>query len=82
MLDHVLSLKGEAKRKNNRIVEYILYLIAQNGSGFDSYVVLSNLPQWRSVVIFFKNGAGIVSLKMFNGYVDPVKEVPQYVLNR
>ena len=54
-------------------------MIAHNGSGFDSYVVLNNLPQWRSVVELIKNGAGIVSLKIFNGYVDPVKKIPQYV---
>ena len=48
-------------------------MIAHNGSGFDSYVVISNLPQWRNVVILIKNGAGIVSLKIFNGYVDQKK---------
>ena len=72
MLDHVLSFKGEPKKVKNKIVEYNLYLIAHNGSGFDSYVVLNNLPQWRSVVKLIKNGRGIVSLKIFNGYVDPV----------
>ena len=79
MLDHVLSFKGEPKKVKNKIVEYNLYLIAHNGSGFDSYVVLNNLPQWRSVVKLIKNGAGIVSLKIFNGFEDPVKKIPQYV---
>ena len=79
MLDYVLSFKGEPKKIKNKIVEYNLYLIAHNGSGFDSYVVLNNLPQWRSVVKLIKNGAGIVSLKKFNGYVDPVKKIPQNV---
>ena len=79
MLDHVLSFKGEPKKVKNKIVEYNLYLIAHNRSGFDSYVVLNNLPKWRSVVKLIKNGAGIVSLKIFNGYVDPVKKIPQYV---
>ena len=79
MLDHVLSFKGEPKKVKNKIVEYNLYLIAQNGSGFDSYVVLNNLPQWRSVVKLIKNGTGIISLKIFNGYIDPVKKIPQYV---
>ena len=79
MLDHVLSFKGEPKKVKNKIVEYDLYLIAHNGFGFDGYVVLNNLPQWRSVVKIIKNGAGIVSLKIFNGYVDPVKKIPQYV---
>ena len=79
MLDHVLSFKGEPTKVKNKIVEYNLYLIAHNGSGFDSYVVLNNLAQWRSVVKLIKNGRGIVSLKTFNGYVDPLKKVPQYV---
>ena len=79
MLDHVLSFKGEPKKIKNKILEYNLYLIAHNGSGFDSYVVLNNLPQWRSVVKLIKKGAGIISLKIFNGYVDPVKKIPQYV---
>ena len=29
-----------------------------------------------------KNGSGIVSLKIFNGYVDPAKKIPQYVYFR
>ena len=79
MLDHVLSFKGEPKKVKNKIVEYNLYLIAHNGSGFDSYVVLNNLPQWRSVVKLIRNGAGNISLKIFNGYVDEKKKIPQYV---
>ena len=54
-------------------------MIAHNGSGFDSYVVSNNLPQWRSVVKLIKNKRGIAPLKIFNGYVDPVKKIPQYV---
>ena len=79
MLDHVLSFKGERKKIKNEIVEYNLYFIAHNGSGLDNYVVLNNLPQWRSVVKLIKNGAGIISFKIFNGYVDQNKEIPQYV---
>ena len=52
-------------------------MIAHNGSGFDSYVALNNLPQWRSVVKLFKNGAGFISLQLFNGFFD--KKIPQYV---
>ena len=74
MLDHVLSFKGEPKNVKNKIVENNLHLIAHNGIGFDSYVVLNNLPQWRSVVKLIKNGRGIVSLKIFNGYVDQNKK--------
>ena len=77
MLDHVLSFKGEPKKVRNKIVECNLYVIAHNGPGFDSYVVLNNLPQWRSVVKLIKNGAAIISLKIFNGYIDLVKKIPQ-----
>ena len=70
MLDLVLSFKGEPKKVKNKFVEYNPYLIAHNGTGFDSYVVLNNLPQWRSIVEVIKNGRGIVSLKIFNVYVD------------
>ena len=72
ILDSVLEFKGEAKRVNNKIVNYKLYLFAHKGPGFDSYVVLNNLPQWRMVVILIKNGSDIASLKIFNGYVDPI----------
>ena len=77
MLDHVLSCKGEAKKVKIKIVEYNLYLIAHNGFGFDSYVVLKNLPQWRIVVKLIKNGAGIISLKLFNGHVNENKKNPK-----
>ena len=79
MLDYVLQYKGEVKKVINKIVKYNLYLLAQKGSGFDSYVVLNNLLQWRTVVSLIKNGLGVVSLKKFNGYVDPIKKIPQYV---
>ena len=36
MLDHLISFKGEPKKIKNKIVEYNQYLIAHNGSGFDS----------------------------------------------
>ena len=78
MLDYVLQYKGDQKKIKNKIVKYNLYLIAHKGSGFDSYVVLNKLPQWRTVKLI-KNGSGIVSLKIFNGYVDQNKKLPQYV---
>ena len=53
-------------------------MIAYKGSGFDSYVVLNNLPQRRTFKLI-KNGSGIVSLQIFNGYVDQNKKIPQYV---
>ena len=79
MLDLVLSFKEELKKINIKVVEYILYLLAHNGSGLDSYVVLNSLPRWRSVVDIIKNGAGTYSLEIFNGNVDEKEKFPQYV---
>ena len=45
LLDYVLQFKGEAKKVNKKIVNQNLYLLAHKGSGFDSYVILKNLPQ-------------------------------------
>ena len=58
----------------HKIFENNLYLLAHKGSGSDRYVVLNNLPQWRSVVSLIKNRAAIVSLKIFKEYVDPTKK--------
>ena len=59
MFDHVSSFKEQAKIFNKKFVDYNFILIAHNGSGFDSYVVLNNLPRLRSVVTLIRNGAGI-----------------------
>ena len=73
MLDTILSFEGEAKTVKIKIVEYNLYVTAHIGSGFDSYVVLNKLPQWRSVVTLIQNGTSIVSLKIFNGHLHEKK---------
>ena len=70
MLYHVLLFKGEAEKINEKNFEYNLYILAHKGSGFDSYVALNCPPNWRTVVSLIENGSGIVSLKIFNGYVD------------
>ena len=73
--------KSKEKRKKlfKKIVKNNLYLLAHKETGIDSYVVLNNLPQWRTVVSLSKNGSGIVSSIIFNAYVDAVKKIPQYV---
>ena len=45
MLDFVLDFKGETKKIKNKTTKCNLYLMAHNGSGFDSYVKSSNLSQ-------------------------------------
>ena len=49
-------------------------MTGHNESSSDSYVILNNLPEGRNVVNLIKNGAGIISLKIFNGYVDENKK--------
>ena len=77
MLDYVSQFKGETTKVNNKIVKKNSYLLAHKGSGFDSYVVLNNLHQWRTIVSLIKKRLAIVSLKIFNGYVDQNKMIPQ-----
>ena len=52
----------ENQKSQNKNVQYNIYLMPHSGSGFDSYVILNNLPQGRSVVKLIENGAGITSL--------------------
>ena len=57
-LDYLLKLKGEERKVNNKIVEYNLQLHAHNGSGFDTWVILNNLPCDKHIVDIIKNGRG------------------------
>ena len=57
-------------------------MVAHNGSGFDSYIVLNNLPPWRYVVNLMKNGTGVVPVKRFNWYVEEKKKIPQDIYFR
>ena len=83
-LDYLLKLKGEERKVNNKIVEYNLQMHAHNGSGFDTWIILNNLPCDRHVVSdIIKNGKGIISLKVFNGYISKNnKQIPQYLIFR
>ena len=79
MLHQVLSFKIQPTEIANNFVEYNFCLITHNRSGSDSYVVLNDLPRWRTAVKIFKNGAGIFSLKKIQRCVNENKEIPQYV---
>ena len=69
-LDSLLKFKGEERKVKNKIVEYNLQLHAHNGSGFDTRIFLNNLPCDKHIVDFIKNGKGIISLKIFNDYIE------------
>ena len=79
MLDLVIQFKGEAKKVIDKTVRYLLYLIAHNGSGSDSFIIFNSFPQWRTVVSLINNGSGIVSPKLFNSHLDQNNKKPQYM---
>ena len=71
-LDFCLKLKGEERKVKNKIVENTLQMHAHNGSGFDTWIVLNNLPCDKHIVDIIKNGKGIISLKIFNGLIQKI----------
>ena len=80
-LDFLLKIKGEPRKVKNKIVEYNLQMHAHNGSGFDTWIILNNLPCDKHIVgDIIKNGKGIIQLKVFNGYIEKdKKQIPQYL---
>ena len=86
MFERLRLLKGESKKlyRNGKeyIAEYELKLIAHNGSGFDTWIILNNLPERCRIMNLIKNGKGIISLKIFNRMVNVnanSKGHPQYL---
>ena len=74
------EFKGEEQKVINRIAEYILQLHARNGSGFDTWIILNNLPCDRHLADIIKNGKSIFSMKVFIGYTDKSKkQLSQYL---
>ena len=79
-LDFCLKLKGEERKLKNKIVEDNLQLLAHNGSGFDTWLVLNNLDSDKRIVIIVKNGKIVIKMKVFNGYIEKNKiQIPQYL---
>ena len=77
-LDFCLKLKGEERKVKNKIVEYNLQMHAHNGSGFDIWIILKNLPCDKHIVNNIKNGKRIIELKVFNGLIHKNnKQIPQ-----
>ena len=67
----------------NKIVEYNLQLHAHIGCGFDTWIVIINLPCNKNFVDVIKNGKGMVCLKVFNGLVEENrKQIPHYLIFR
>ena len=53
-LDYLLKLKGEERKVKNKIVEYNLQMHAHNGSGFDTWIILNDLPCDKHILILLK----------------------------
>ena len=69
-LDFCLKLKAEEFKVKNKLVEYNLQMYAQNGSGFDTWIILNNFPCDKHIVgDIIKNGKSIIELKVFNGLI-------------
>ena len=59
-------------RLSNLAAEKIVIYLqphAHNESDFPIWIILSNLPCDKRIVDIIKSGKGIISLKIFNGYV-------------
>ena len=83
MLHYLLSLNGEPKKLViKKIVDYRLRLLARNGSGFDTWIILNKSTCERSICEIITSGKGNISMKTFNGFVfiDKNKSEHQYIL--
>ena len=74
VLDFCLKLKGEEFKIRNKVVEKNLQLHAHNGSGFDTWIILNNLPCDKNIVDIIKNGKSIISSRVFNGSIQNNKK--------
>ena len=82
-LDFCLKFKGEERKVKSKFVENNPQIHAHNGSGFDIWIILNNLPCDKQLVDTIKNGKGIIFLKIFNGYIENnKKQIPQYLIFR
>ena len=78
-----LKIKGEERNVKKKVVEYNLQLHARNGSGFDTWIILNNLPCDEHIVDINKNGKSYFSMKLFDGYIHNGKrQIPQYLTFR
>ena len=71
------------KEKLEKIVAYVLELHAHIGSGFDTWIIINNIPCDKSIVDINKNAKGIISLRLLNGYMQIFKkQIPQNLIFR
>ena len=82
-LDFCLKLKREERIVKMNIVNYNLQLHAHNGSRFDTWIILNNLPCGEHIVDIIEKGKGKTCVRNFNGYIQiSKKQIPQYLIFR
>ena len=67
-VEFLLKIKGEERKVKYKIVEYNFQLQAHNESGFNTWIILNNLPCDKRIVDINNNGNGIMLKKKVNGY--------------
>ena len=73
-------MKGEERKVKKKIVENNLQLHAHNGSGFDTWIILNNLPCDKHIVDMVENGKSIIKLKVLDDYIEKSKkQIRQYL---
>ena len=58
-------------------------MVAHNGSGLDSWIILDNLPEWCRTTKLIKTVKGIINMKIYNGMCKVKKHSkgqPQYLI--
>ena len=82
-LDFCLKLKKEEfKDKKGKVLDSNLQLHAHNGSSFDSWIVLKNLPCDKHIVGgVIKTVKGIIQFKVLNSYIEKNKEQIRHYLH-
>ena len=44
-------------------------MLAHNGSGFDTWIILNNFPCDKRIVKMIQNGKRIIEKELFDGYI-------------
>ena len=71
----LLKFKGKPRKANNiKIVEYNLQIHSHNGSGFDTWIIINNIPCDNHIVDIIKNRKVLISKRIFNGCIYKIKK--------
>ena len=75
------KFKGEPRKTIiNKVVEYKFHLHAHKGTGFNTWIIINTLRCDKHIVDNIKNGKSVISLRIFNGYIENIKkQSPHYL---